>query len=98
MQNDFNIRQERDPIQFVSTDSKFHWDDFLGTIVKAKDDKTIIATIILPVLNLQEAQNIVKSKQIKKDNSGNISLSFSGGGKKYMYECINSKQGLLLKK
>lgn len=95
---EYHLEPGRHAVQFVNATSEFFWVDYIDTEVKAKDEKTIIATLVLPVADLEEAQTIDASKKYALDGSGNLSVSFSSRGEKYEYEFINSADGLALKK
>jgi hypothetical protein len=69
---------------------------YVGTVLKAKKDNTVIATIILPVEDEKEASAITDSVQMTSDTSGNYSLSFSKNGMEYHYVFTNSENGVVL--
>ncbi len=94
---EYSIREGKHECQFVNSTSKFFWIDYFGTVVKAINEKTTIATVILPVSGADEARQIADSKQISFDKSGNLSVSFSKEGKKYNYDYLKMKNGLVLK-
>lgn len=93
----FEIQQGRHASQFVNATMPFSWIDYFDTVVKAKNEKTIIATIVLPVTNLKDAQMVASSGKITKDKSGNVFVSFSRNGLNYSFLFENRKDGLLLK-
>ncbi len=94
---DFRIELGRHASQFVNTTSKFSWIDYFDTVILAESNKTLVATVILPVENLKEAETVAISSRIRKDASGNLSVSFIKG-KKYLFEYQNTREELLLKK
>ncbi|MCF6332383.1 MAG: heparinase II/III-family protein [Draconibacterium sp.] len=94
----FEIQQGKHASQFINATKDFSWIDYFDTEVKAQGEKTIVATLILPVTNSEEAQKIVASKQIKQDKLGDLSLSFKRKGISYLYEFNLSDDGLILKK
>ena len=94
----FKFRQGKHASQFVNATKEFFWIDYFEIVVKAEDEKTTIVTLILPVSGFDEAQNIIDSKKIAINNSGNLSISFSKEGKNYVYDYIHSKDGFILKK
>ncbi len=95
---DYNINPGKHASQFVNATNDFFWVDYIDTEVKAKDEKTIIATLVLPVSDEEEAREIAGSRKLTTDRSGNLSVSFSSGGKEFVFEFINSDEGLTLKK
>jgi len=93
---EFTIRESRHASAPVNATRPFTWIDYFGTIVKSNKENTIIATIILPVADDNEAQQILRTVNKSTDNSGNFSLSFNKGGRKFTYSYRNDKNGLLL--
>lgn len=83
--------------QFINANNDFFWVDYFDTTIKSVQERTVVATLILPVENLQEAQNISKSKQMEQDKTGNLSLSFSKNNKTYKFQFENKNGSLLLK-
>lgn len=96
-EQDFNITPGRHACQFINATNKFFWVDYFDTIIHSQKNKTTVATLILPVKNVTEAQKIVASKRIKKDAAGNLAVSFSKNGKRYNYQYVNTEYGLTLK-
>jgi hypothetical protein len=93
---EFTIREGRHASAPVNATRPFTWIDYFGTIVKSNKENTIIATIILPVADDNEAQQICRSVNKSTDNSGNFLLSFNKGGRKFIYSYTKDKDGLLL--
>lgn len=83
--------------QFINASNDFFWVDYFDTTIKTVQEKTVVATLILPVENLQEAQNISKSKKLEQDKSGNFTLSFSKNNKTYDFEFDNNNGNLFFK-
>ncbi|MCK5462130.1 MAG: hypothetical protein KAI95_03905, partial [Bacteroidales bacterium] len=95
---EYHIKPGRHASQFVNATNDFFWVDYIDAEVKAKDEKTIIATLVLPVSDVEEAQKIAGSRKLTTDSSGNLSVSFSSGGKEFVFDFTNSDEGLMLKK
>ena len=74
------------------------WIPFFGTVVSAAGERTVIATIILPVKDDAEAQKTVESAKQSRDGSGNLTLSFTRNGKTYTYTYKKMDEGLVLEK
>jgi len=83
--------------QFINATSKFSWIDYFDTEIKSKENKTIVATLIIPVENSGEAKQIASTKELELDGSGNVTVSFSRKGEKYSFNFENRKGGLVLK-
>jgi hypothetical protein len=92
----FTILEGKHATNPVNATRPFAWINYFGTIVKADKDKTLIATIILPVTDDTEAQKIAKSISKTVDKNGSYTLSFSKAGKQYRYVYKNDNEGLLL--
>jgi hypothetical protein len=92
----FTIMEGKHATNPVNATRPFAWINYFGTIVKADNDNTLIATIILPVNDDNEAQQIVKSVSKAVDAKGSYTLSFTKGGKRYKYLYKNDKEGLML--
>jgi hypothetical protein len=94
----FNLVQGKHAMQYINATKDFYWIPYIDTELKSKGINTIVANLILPVTSAEEAKNIVASKQIKTDNSGNMKLSFKKKGTSYSYEFNYSDDGLQFKK
>ncbi|MFC1539039.1 heparinase II/III family protein [Candidatus Latescibacterota bacterium] len=92
----FDIRSGRHAFLPLKKDASLQWIPYFGTVVNANNEKTIIATIILPVEDNNDAQEIVNSVTRTMDSSGNLSLSFIKDGTSYKYNFNNTKEGLVL--
>jgi len=92
----FEIVRGRHACQPVNAVRKFFWVPYFDTVVRAKDTKTVIGTIILPVEDDGEARKIVKSVRMSSDGAGNLTLSFRKGGRTYRYRYENGADGLIL--
>jgi hypothetical protein len=52
----------------------------------------------VPVSSVEQAKEIMNSKKVSIDKSGDISLGFSKGNENFSFDFKNSKEGLVLKK
>ncbi len=93
---EFTIREGMHACNPVNATRPFFWVNYFGTVVKADKDKTLIATIIVPITDDNEAQQVTKSVTKNVDAAGNYTISFKQGGKDYKYLYKNGKDGLLL--
>jgi hypothetical protein len=91
------IAPGRHATQFVNATIDFFWIDYFDTEVKAQDDKTTIATLIVPVSDQEEAHIIAASLKMSEDRSGNLSVTFSCDGKDLIFDFTSTKEGLILK-
>jgi hypothetical protein len=95
---EFSMVPGKHASQFVNATKDFAWIDYVDTELQTSSQNTQVATLILPVSSVEEARKVADSKEMASDGSGNISLSFSSGGKEFVYEFKNSTDGLTLKK
>jgi hypothetical protein len=93
----YTLQPGRHASQFINATSRFSWIDYFDTEIKSKENKTIVATLIMPVDNSQEARQIASTKDLKIDGSGTVTVSFSRMGEKYSFNFENRKGGLVLK-
>lgn len=95
---DYELKPGRHGSQFVNATKDFFWVEYIDTEIKAMDENTIIATLVLPVSDMEEARKIADSKKLPKDDAGNVSVSFSREGEDFIFDFINSGDGLTLKR
>ncbi len=95
---DYELNPGRHASQFVNATNDFFWIDYIDTEVRTQDTKTIIATLVLPVSDVGEARKIADSKKLTADGAGNLTVSFSRGGEEFVFDFVNSDEGLTLKK
>jgi hypothetical protein len=95
---DFNLVQGKHAMQYINATKDFYWIPYIDTELKSKVENTVLATLILPVATADEARLIVSSKQLKKDKSGNLSLSFKRKGGNYSFVFNSAGEGLHFEK
>lgn len=69
---------------------------YFETVVRAKGNLTTVATLILPVEDLQEADHIAQSIQFITNTSGVLELSFAKSNQQYGYKFQPTKEGYAL--
>ena len=94
---EFGIIQGRHATQYINATKAFFWIDYFDAELKAKNEKTTVATIILPVLDSDEARTVASTGQMKLDKSGNLSVSFRKKGNVYSFEFKSYDDGFRLK-
>lgn len=82
---DFIIRSGKHMDLPVRSDAQLKMVPYFGTVVKAKENTTVLVTIILPVVDDNEASEIVSSVYRSVDRFGKMTLSFEKAEKKYNY-------------
>jgi len=92
---EFTIREGKHACQPVNATRPFFWVNYFGTIIETKNDNTLVATVILPVNDENEALQISRSVNKKYENNGNFTLSFVKGNQEFKYVYKKDKDGLL---
>jgi len=93
---DFTFRQGRHASLPVQKEAKFEWIPYFGTVLHAGAKNSVIATLIVPVKDAEEASAIAASANSSVDAQGNFTLSFHYDNQKYSYFFKKQKQGLVL--
>lgn len=92
----FTFREGRHACQPVNATRSFFWVNYFGTIINTKKENSVIATIILPVNDDNEARRIAASVKKTYSSTGSFTLSFTKGRKEFRYIFRNTNEGLLL--
>lgn len=95
---EYTIQPGKHACQYINASSNFYWIDYFDTEIKSKEYKTILATLVLPVENYEEAKQVETSKNLSVDGSGNVTVSCSRKGETYSFSFENIKGGLVLEK
>ena len=93
----FEIQPGRHACQYVNATQPFFWEEYFDAEITSKENRSIVATLIIPVENSDEARQIAGTKALKTEGAGNVTLSFSRKGEKYAYSFENQKGDLVLK-
>jgi hypothetical protein len=93
----FIIESGRHACHFINATNQFFWVDYFDTEIKSTENKTNIATIILPVENYEEAIQIAKTKKMTTTDAGNLTVLFTKNQKTYAFEFENTTGGMALK-
>lgn len=80
----------------VTSDAVLTMIPYTGTVVKAQGTKSLIANVLLPAADENEAGKIARTVSIKNKNDG-AEISFIKDGKKYSYLFDKTPDGLILK-
>jgi hypothetical protein len=92
----YTIRPGKHAIMMAQRNATFRWVPYFGTVMKATKERTVIATLILPVDDDREAEGILKSAKRTEDDHGNLTLSFTKKGKTFTYIFKKGVDGLVL--
>ena len=95
--NDFKIFEDKLPFLPVTQDARMQYVPYFETQVNANSKTSVIVTIILPVKNQDEAENLVKTSKITKTSSGDIEVSITTQQENYKWIFLKEKDGYKLK-
>jgi hypothetical protein len=95
--SDFTFRPGKHANLPVKKDIKFEWIPYFGTVFQAREKNTVFATLIIPVENESEAQEIVKSVEKTNDKEGNLTFSFKYENRLHSYFFKKEKTGIVLR-
>ncbi|MEN8228879.1 MAG: heparinase II/III family protein, partial [Bacteroidota bacterium] len=82
LKEELKVQPGKHACHYINATNKSFWVDYFDTEIKSKENKTIVATLIIPVENSGEAKQIATTKELKLDSSGNVTVSFSRKGEK----------------
>ena len=91
------MKPGKHPSQFINATKRFTWIDYFDTEISSTEARTLVATLIIPVEDEAEAKQVVASKALDLDGSGNVTISFVKKGETYSFDFENRKGGLDLK-
>jgi len=90
------FRSGRHAILAAERNASFRWIPYVGVTAKAPDNRTVLASVILPVGSETEAGAICDSMRESPDDKRNIMLSFRYAGQDYRYRFVSGGDGLAL--
>ncbi|MGH7599605.1 MAG: hypothetical protein ACREOI_24885, partial [bacterium] len=95
--NAFTIRADRHAYLPVNASAELTWIPYFGVVSKAAREQNLIATIILPVQDKPEAEQIAASANLTRDNQNNVNIAFSKNGQALSFQFDTGQAGLRLK-
>ena len=93
----YSIKSGRHASQMVYASQEFKWIDYFDIEMVAKNKISYVATLFLPVDNIDHARELISSKQINR-NKESLTISFSLRDKTYNYTFNKTVDGLILSK
>ena len=94
---DFNLTEGKHASQMVNPTQKFRWIKYFDIEFKSDSDNVSVATLILPINNKNEIDEILESKSISSNHSQDIKISFIHKNKAYQFDYELTKNGYSLK-
>lgn len=98
LDNTFQIVKDRLPFIPVTADARMQYVYYFETLLTSKANDSFVATIILPVRDQTEAENIVKSAKIIRTDSNSINITIEKDSINYNWVFIKDKDGYILEK
>ncbi|MDP2887310.1 MAG: heparinase II/III family protein [Ignavibacteria bacterium] len=95
--NSFEIAEDKVAALPVTEDARLNWIPYLETVTKAKAQLSVIATILLPVLDQKDAERVVKTARIAHINPNQIEITVSRDGQGFKWLFEKEKDGFVLK-
>jgi hypothetical protein len=93
----FSIREDRHASLPVNASLELEWVPYFGVVTKATAEKTVLATLILPVANVEEAQQVAASAKLS-EKDGQVTVYFMSGNTPHEFVFKAEKDGLMLSK
>ncbi|MCX6143045.1 MAG: hypothetical protein NTZ35_07480, partial [Ignavibacteriales bacterium] len=97
LENSFKIIENALPVQAVREESPLTWTPYFETVTTAKSSTSIIVTLVLPVNDPKEAEEIVKTAKLIQSNSNEIEVSVNTSSGSYKWVFAKEKDGYVLK-
>ncbi len=90
------IRPGRHAYQALFRNAEFVWIPYVGTMVTAPGERTVLAHIVLPIGGAAEGDAVARSARIVSGPDGCV-VVFTAGGREYRYSFAATPDGLLLR-
>jgi hypothetical protein len=97
LDNSCKIVQDGLPSLPVTEDGRLSWIPYFETVTTAKASTSIIVTLVLPVNDQKEAEEIVKTAKLVQSNPNELEVSISGASRAYKWVFAKEKDGYALK-
>jgi hypothetical protein len=97
LDNAFTIVEDRLPAVPVTEDARLSWIPYFETVTTARSNTSIIVTILLPITDQREAENIVKTSRVIRLNPDELEVSVSASSGNYRWVFEQGKDGFVLK-
>jgi hypothetical protein len=97
LDNNFKITEDALPSLPVTEDATLSWIPYFETVTTAKSNTSIIVSLILPVNDQKEADEMVKTAKLVQSNPNEIEVSVSGASGAFKWVFAKGKEGYALK-
>ena len=96
LDNGFKIIKDKIATMPVTEDARLTWLPYFETVVNSKKTNSIIATIILPVIDEEEAEEIIGNAKIEQKDDATVEISLSIAEGSYMWVFKKTNDGYVL--
>ena len=97
LNNDFKLVEGADPLVPVTKNSRLTEIPYIETITHAETNSTFIVTIIVPVKDQNDAENVVKNAKVNQVNPANIQISVNTDAGNFLWTFEKEQDGYVLK-
>ena len=97
LDNSFKIVEDALPSLPATEDAMLSWIPYFETVTTAKSNTSIIVTLVVPVNDQKEAQEIVKTAKLVQSNPNELEVSVSASSGAYKWVFAKDKDGYTLK-
>ena len=94
---DFKLTEGKHASQMVNPTQNFKWIKYFDIEFKSKSNNVLVATLILPISNKNEINEILESKSISSKYSQDLKINFIYKNKTYKYEYKLTENGYSIK-
>jgi hypothetical protein len=97
LENSFDIVEDALPSLPATEQAMLSWIPYFETVTTAKSSTSIIATLVLPVNDEKEAEEMVKTAKVVQSNPNEVEVSVGTGAGAYKWLFEKGKDGYALK-
>jgi hypothetical protein len=97
LDNSFKIVEDVLPSLPVTEDATLSWIPYFETVTTAKSNTSVIVTLVLPVNDQKEAEEMVKTAKLVQSNPNELEVSISGASGAHKWVFAKGKDGYALK-
>lgn len=95
--NSLSLNEGKHPYIPVKEEGIMTWIPYFETVTKAKVNTSVIASIIVPVNDIADAERIQRSAKLIQVNPGQLEVSIDMDSKHYSWSFENKGEGFVLK-
>jgi hypothetical protein len=97
LDNSFKILEDKVAVMPAMEDARLNWIPYLETVTRATTRSSVIATILLPVLDQKDAETVSKTAKIARVSANQIEITVSRDGQGFRWLFGKEVDGFVLK-